>query len=138
MQKSVSKTRRKYVPRMARKLPRKIIKAVIYVRAGLRNTILTVTNKRGQAFCWASAGACGFKGPKKRSPFATQVATENIVDILVNYSFLKEAEVRIKGSGPGREKAIRIISKSGIYISKIYDMTNFPHNGCRRPRRKRL
>nr|YP_009379733.1 ribosomal protein S11 [Callitris rhomboidea]BAX56261.1 ribosomal protein S11 [Callitris rhomboidea] len=127
------------MPRIAKRLPRrKIPKGVICVRAGLRNTIITATNTRGQAFCWASAGACGFKGPKKRSPFATQVATENIVDILVNHSFLKEAEVRIKGSGPGRETAIRIISQSGIYIRKIVDLTGYAHNGCRPPRKKRL
>nr|QYB21040.1 ribosomal protein S11 [Austrocedrus chilensis] len=141
--KFVSKTRRKYVPRRAtRRLPRRtkhrILKGVIYVRASFRNTIITVTDTRGQAVFWASAGACGFKGTKRRSPFAAQIATENVVDTLVNQGLLKEAEVRIKGSGPGRETAIRTISQSRIYISKMYDVTGHAHNGCRPPRRRRV
>nr|QYB22199.1 ribosomal protein S11 [Pilgerodendron uviferum] len=139
----VSKTKRKYVPRrgtrrLLRRIKNRILKGVIYVRASFHNTIITVTDTRGQAVCWSSAGACGFKGTKRRSPFAAQVATENVVHILKNQGLLKEAEVRIKGSGPGRETAIRIISQSRIFISKMYDVTGHAHNGCRPPRRRRV
>nr|QYB21942.1 ribosomal protein S11 [Papuacedrus papuana] len=140
MTKFVSKTRRKYVPRrgLPRRTKHRILKGVIYVRASFRNTIVTVTDTRGQAVSWSSAGACGFKGAKRRSPFAAQIATENVVHTLVNQGLLKEAEVRIKGSGPGRETAIRTISQSRIYISKMYDVTGHAHNGCRPPRRRRV
>nr|WLN32073.1 ribosomal protein S11 [Glyptostrobus pensilis] len=142
--KFVSKTRRKYVPRRAtrRFLPRKtkhrILKGVIYVRASFRNTIVTVTDTRGQAVSWSSAGACGFKGTKRRSPFAAQTAAANVVHTLVNQGLLKEAEVMISGPGPGRDTALRAIAKSGIQLSYVRDVTPMPHNGCRPPKRRRV
>nr|YP_010192291.1 ribosomal protein S11 [Athrotaxis cupressoides]QZN07953.1 ribosomal protein S11 [Athrotaxis cupressoides]BBN66364.1 ribosomal protein S11 [Athrotaxis laxifolia] len=140
----MSKTTRKYVPRRAtrRFLPRRtkhrILKGVIYVRASFRNTIVTVTDTRGQTVCWSSAGACGFKGAKRRSPFAAETAAENVVDTLVNQGLLKEAEVMISGLGPGREPALRAIVQSGIQLSYVRDVTPMPHNGCRPPKRRRV
>lgn len=142
--KFVSKNTRKYVPRRAtrRFLPRKtkhrILKGVICVRTSFRNTIVTVTDTQGQTVSWSSAGSCGFKGTKRRSPFAAQIATENVVHTLVNQGLLKEAEVMLRGNGPGKEPALRSIYKSGIRIKNIYEVTSVPHNGCRPPKRRRV
>lgn len=142
--KFVSKTRRKYVPRRAtrrflsRKTKHRILKGVIYIRSSFRNTIITVTDTQGQTVSWSSAGACGFKGTKRRSPFAAQIAAENVVETLVNQGLLKEAKVMLTGAGPGKETALRTISQSGIEINNIYDVTPVSHNGCRSPKRRRV
>ncbi|XP_059068250.1 small ribosomal subunit protein uS11c [Cryptomeria japonica] len=93
---------------------------------------------RGQAVSWYSAGACGFKGTKRRSPFAAQTAAANVVDTLVNQGLLKEAEVMISGPGPGRDTALRAIAQSGIQLSYVRDVTPMLHNGCRPPKRRRV
>nr|QYB20971.1 ribosomal protein S11 [Athrotaxis laxifolia] len=126
---------RRFLPRRTK---HRILKGVIYVRASFRNTIVTVTDTRGQTVCWSSAGACGFKGAKRRSPFAAETAAENVVDTLVNQGLLKEAEVMISGLGPGREPALRAIVQSGIQLSYVRDVTPMPHNGCRPPKRRRV
>nr|YP_008965234.1 ribosomal protein S11 [Calocedrus formosana]YP_009758715.1 ribosomal protein S11 [Calocedrus rupestris]AQM38924.1 ribosomal protein S11 [Calocedrus macrolepis]AQM38855.1 ribosomal protein S11 [Calocedrus formosana]QIN90533.1 ribosomal protein S11 [Calocedrus rupestris]BAN16955.1 ribosomal protein S11 [Calocedrus formosana]BAO19918.1 ribosomal protein S11 [Calocedrus formosana] len=126
---------RRFLPR---KTKHRILKGVICIRTSFRNTIVTVTDTQGQAVSWSSAGACGFKGTKRRSPFAAQIATENVVHTLVNQGLLKEAEVMLRGNGPGKEPALRAISKSGIKINNIYEVTSVPHNGCRPPKRRRV
>nr|YP_009462965.1 ribosomal protein S11 [Chamaecyparis hodginsii]AQM39090.1 ribosomal protein S11 [Chamaecyparis hodginsii]AUW35163.1 ribosomal protein S11 [Chamaecyparis hodginsii]QNT11721.1 ribosomal protein S11 [Chamaecyparis hodginsii]UFP91845.1 ribosomal protein S11 [Chamaecyparis hodginsii] len=126
---------RRFLPR---KTKHRILKGIICVRTSFRNTIVTVTDTQGQAVSWSSSGACGFKGTKRRSPFAAQIATENVVHTLVNQGLLKEAEVRVSGTGPGRETAVRAIYQSGIKINKLHDITSMPHNGCRPPKRRRV
>nr|QGU93388.1 ribosomal protein S11 [Torreya nucifera] len=142
--KFVSKTTKRFVTRRTtrRFLPRRtkhrILKGIIYVRASFRNTIVTVTDIRGQAVSWSSAGACGFKGTKRRSPFAAQTAAENVIHTLMDQGLLKQAEVMISGPGPGRDTAVRAIAKSGVLLSYIRDVTPMPHNGCRPPKKRRV
>nr|YP_010156687.1 ribosomal protein S11 [Cephalotaxus lanceolata]QRG00485.1 ribosomal protein S11 [Cephalotaxus lanceolata]UPV70729.1 ribosomal protein S11 [Cephalotaxus lanceolata]UPV71713.1 ribosomal protein S11 [Cephalotaxus lanceolata] len=124
--------------RRPRKIKHRILKGVIYVRASFRNTIVTVTDIRGQAVYWSSAGACGFKNTKRRSPFAAQIAAENAIGTLMDQGLLKQAEVKISGPGPGRDPALRAIIRSGVLLTYIRDVTPMPHNGCRPPKRRRV
>nr|YP_009557422.1 ribosomal protein S11 [Kewa sp. GY-2019]QBC72149.1 ribosomal protein S11 [Kewa sp. GY-2019] len=119
-----------------RKSVRKIPKGVIHVQASLRNTIVTVTDVRGQVVSWASAGTCGFRGTKKKTPFAAQTTTYNAIRTLAEQG-MQRAEVMIKGPGNGRDAALRAIRRSGIRLSLIRDVTPMPHNGCRPPKRRR-
>nr|QFG71088.1 ribosomal protein S11 [Mammillaria supertexta] len=127
------RTRRSRLRKSARKIP----KGIIHVQAGLRNTIVSVTDVGGQVVSWDSAGACRFRGAKKKTPFAGQTATENAIYTLVKQG-MQEAEVRIKGSGPGRDGALRAIGRSGIKVSFMLDVSPIPHNGCRPPKRRNV
>jgi small subunit ribosomal protein S11 len=101
------------------------------------NTIVTVTDIRGQVVSWSSAGVCGFKGAKKSTPFAAQTAAENAINTLIDQG-MKQAEVMISGPGPGRDTALRSIRRSGLILSFVRDVTPIPHNGCRPPRKRRV
>lgn len=120
-----------------RKNVRKIEKGMIHIQANYNNTIVTVTDVRGQVVCWSSAGASGFKGPRRGTPFAAQAAAINAIQPVVNQG-MKRAEVRIKGPGVGRDAALRVICRSGIVLSFIRDVTPISHNGCRPPKRRRV
>jgi len=120
-----------------KKIKKKISKGVIHVQATFNNTIVTVTDTRGQVISWSSAGASGFKGAKKDSAFAAQTAAENAVGILVDQG-MKQAEVMINGPGPGRDTALRTIRSSGILLSFVRDVTPMPHNGCRPSKKRRV
>jgi len=120
-----------------KKTKKKISKGVIHVKASFNNTIVTVTDTRGQVISWSSAGASGFKGAKKSTPFAAQTAAENAVGILVDQG-MKQAEVMINGPGPGRDTALRAIRSSGILLSFVRDVTPMPHNGCRPSKKRRV
>nr|WIA68540.1 ribosomal protein S11 [Pellia epiphylla] len=111
---------------------RRLPKGVIHIQASFNNTIVTVTDIRGQVVSWSSAGACGFKGTKKSTPFAAQTAAESAIRSLIDRG-LKQAEVMISGPGPGRDTALRAIRRSGIVLSFVRDVTPMPHNGCRPP-----
>nr|YP_009578758.1 ribosomal protein S11 [Taxus brevifolia]QBK34167.1 ribosomal protein S11 [Taxus brevifolia]QBK34331.1 ribosomal protein S11 [Taxus brevifolia]QBK36380.1 ribosomal protein S11 [Taxus brevifolia] len=140
----VSKNTKRFVSRrttgrfVPRRTKHRIMKGVIYVRASFRNTIVTVTDTQGQAVSWSSAGACGFKGTKRRSPFAAQTAAENVLFTLTDQGLLKQAEVLISGPGPGRDTALRAIARSGVILSYVRDITPMPHNGCRPPKKRRV
>nr|WRY72276.1 ribosomal protein S11 [Sclerocactus unguispinus] len=121
----------------SRKSARQILKGVIHVQAGFHNTIVTVTDVGGQVVFWDSAGTCGFKGAKRGTPFAAQTAAGNAINT-VKKQGLREAEVRIKGSGRGRDGALRAILRSRIRVSFVRDVTPMPHNGCRPPKKRRL
>nr|YP_009240140.1 ribosomal protein S11 [Sciadopitys verticillata]AMO00764.1 ribosomal protein S11 [Sciadopitys verticillata]BAK86745.1 ribosomal protein S11 [Sciadopitys verticillata]BAW34559.1 ribosomal protein S11 [Sciadopitys verticillata]BCK60728.1 ribosomal protein S11 [Sciadopitys verticillata] len=123
-------TRSQFVSRQKHK----IRKGIIHIRASFHNTIVTITDIRGQVVSWSSAGFCGFKGPKRGSPFAAQTATENAIDMLG----LKRAEVKISGPGRGRDTALRGIGTSGVHVNHIRDVTPIPHNGCRPPKKRCL
>lgn len=120
-----------------RKIKRKTPKALIHVQASFNNTIVTVTDIQGQVISSSSAGACGFKGAKKNTPFAAQTAAENAIRLLVEQG-LKQAEVMISGPGRGRDTALRAIRNSGITLSLVRDVTPLPHNGCRSPKTRRV
>nr|YP_010475949.1 ribosomal protein S11 [Corydalis wuzhengyiana]UVH70236.1 ribosomal protein S11 [Corydalis wuzhengyiana] len=119
----------------SRKNVRRIPKGVIHVQAGLNNTIVTVTDVRGQVVSWASAGTCGFRTARKATPFAAQTAAGNALRTVQG---MQQAEVRIKGPGLGRDAALRAIFRSGIRVNLVRDVTPLPHNGCRPPKKRRV
>nr|YP_010974656.1 ribosomal protein S11 [Amyema quandang]WNR57109.1 ribosomal protein S11 [Amyema quandang]WNR57171.1 ribosomal protein S11 [Amyema quandang]WNR57233.1 ribosomal protein S11 [Amyema quandang] len=121
---------------LSKNVPR-IQKGVIHVQASFNNTIVTVTDIRGRVISWSSAGTCGFKGPKRGTPFAAQTAAENVINTVVERG-MKSAEVLIKGPGLGRDSALRVIRRSGMLLSFVRDVTPMPHNGCRPPKKRRV
>jgi len=110
---------------------------VAHVQASFNNTIITITDTDGNVISWASAGKAGFKGSRKSTPFAAQVAAEATAREAINMG-LKRVEVWVKGPGSGREAAIRSLQVAGLEISAIKDVTPIPHNGCRPPKRRRV
>ena len=108
-----------------------------YIQASFNNIIITLTNKSGQVITWGSAGKAGFKGSKKNTPYAAQVAASDAAQSAYDAG-LRSVEIFVKGPGAGREAAIRAIDGAGIKISKITDVTPVPHNGCRPPKRRRV
>nr|YP_009339821.1 ribosomal protein S11 [Lobelia inflata]APQ39303.1 ribosomal protein S11 [Lobelia inflata] len=121
-------------PRRRRKRTRRIPKGVIHVQAGFNNTIVTVTDGRGQVVSSSSAGNCGFRGKRKASPFAAETTAVTALDTVV----MQRGEVLIKGAGIGRDAALRAIFKSGIRLTFVRDITPLPHNGCRPPKKRRV
>ena len=120
-----------------KKTKRVVTDAVAHVQASFNNTIVTITDRQGNALAWATCGSNGFKGSRKSTPFAAQVAAEKAGKVAVECG-VKNLEVRIKGPGPGRESAVRALNALGIKISSISDVTPVPHNGCRPPKRRRI
>ena len=108
-----------------------------HIKASFNNIIISITNNSGQVISWASAGKMGFRGSKKNTPYAAQMAASNCAAVAVEAG-MKRAEVFVKGPGAGRESAIRTIQNSGIEVSIIKDITPLPHNGCRPPKRRRV
>ena len=121
----------------AKKMMKAVSSGVAHILASFNNTIVTVTDVQGNAVAWGSAGSAGFKGSRKSTPFAAQVAAENAGKLALEFG-LKNLEVRIKGPGPGRESAVRALNNLGIRITLIQDITPVPHNGCRPPKRRRI
>ena len=111
--------------------------AVAHIRASFNNTIVTVTDPRGGVIAWASAGSVGFKGARKGTPFAAQLAAETVAKKVLDAG-VKEVSLLVKGPGVGREAAIRAMQATGLEISIIKDVTPIPHNGCRPPKRRRV
>jgi small subunit ribosomal protein S11 len=109
----------------------------VHIRASFNNIIISITNNAGQVISWASAGKMGFKGSKKNTPYAAQVAAQNCAAVATEAG-MRKAEVFVKGPGSGRESAIRTIQQSGIEVLLIKDITPLPHNGCRPPKRRRV
>jgi small subunit ribosomal protein S11 len=122
---------------MAKKKIKHIAKGVVHITASFNNTIITVTDGQGNAVCWSSSGAAGFKGSKKSTPFAAQIASEQAAKKAMEHG-MKEVQVFIKGPGAGRESAIRALQSAGLQVSVIHDVTPLPHNGCRPPKRRRV
>ena len=108
-----------------------------YIQASFNNIIISITNKQGQVISWGSAGKAGFRGSKKNTPYAAQVAANDAAKT-AHDAGLRTVEVFVKGPGSGREAAIRAIDQAGIRVSKIQDVTPVPHNGCRPPKRRRV
>ncbi|HMO39703.1 MAG TPA: 30S ribosomal protein S11 [Saprospiraceae bacterium] len=108
-----------------------------YIQASFNNIIVSLCNKQGQVISWASAGKAGFRGSKKNTPYAAQVAVSDAAKVAYDAG-MRTAEVFVKGPGSGREAAIRALDSAGIKVSKIQDVTPIPHNGCRPPKRRRV
>ena len=122
---------------MAKKKIKHLTKGIVHILATFNNTIVTVSDPKGQTVCWSSSGANGFAGSKKSTPFAAQVASEKAAKKAMEYG-MKEVEVFIKGPGGGRESAIRALQLAGLQVSSITDITPVPHNGCRPPKKRRV
>jgi small subunit ribosomal protein S11 len=127
----------KEAQRPRRKERKNISSGVVHVNSSFNNTIITITDRQGNALSWATSGGAGFKGSRKSTPFAAQVAAERAGRVAVECG-VKNLEVRIKGPGPGRESAVRALNALGMKITSISDVTPIPHNGCRPPKRRRV
>ncbi|MFB9066997.1 30S ribosomal protein S11 [Pseudofulvimonas gallinarii] len=120
-----------------KKIKRVVTDGIVHVQASFNNTIVTITDRQGNALSWATAGGAGFRGSRKSTPFAAQVASEKAGRVALDYG-VKNVEVRIKGPGPGRESSVRALNALGIKVTSITDITPIPHNGCRPPKKRRV
>ncbi len=121
-----------------RKRPKKtVVDAIAHVHASFNNTIVTITDRQGNVLCWATSGGSGFRGSRKSTPFAAQVAAEKAGTAAQEFG-VKNLEVQVKGPGPGRESAVRSLHNIGFKIANISDVTPIPHNGCRPPKKRRV
>jgi small subunit ribosomal protein S11 len=120
-----------------KKVKRQVSDGVAHVHASFNNTIVTITDRQGNTLSWATSGGCGFRGSRKSTPFAAQVAAEKAGNAAQEYG-LKSVEVRVMGPGPGRESAVRALNACGLKVTSIYDVTPIPHNGCRPPKKRRV
>ncbi len=120
-----------------KKAKRQVSDGIAHVHASFNNTIVTITDRQGNTLSWATSGGCGFRGSRKSTPFAAQVAAEKAGTAAQEYG-LRSVEVHVKGPGPGRESAIRALNACGLKVSSIADVTPIPHNGCRPPKKRRV
>ena len=120
-----------------KKVKKQIADGIAHIHASFNNTIITITDRQGNALSWATSGGAGFKGSRKSTPFAAQVAAEAAGKAAQEYG-VKNIEVRIKGPGPGRESSVRALNSVGLKITSIQDITPVPHNGCRPPKKRRI
>ncbi len=120
-----------------KKIARHVSEGIAHIQATFNNTIITIADKQGNSIAWASAGTSGFKGSRKSTPFAAQIAASNAAKRAKEFG-MKEIAVYVKGPGSGRESAIRALQAAGLQINLIKDVTPVPHNGCRPPKRRRV
>ena len=120
-----------------RREKKNIPQGIIHINATFNNTLITITDMQGNAVVWASAGGSGFKGTRKGTPFAAQVAAKGAAEKVMEHG-MREVDVRVKGPGGGRESAVRAIQAAGLRVRSIKDVTPIPHNGCRPPKRRRV
>jgi small subunit ribosomal protein S11 len=123
--------------RVKRREKKNIAEGIAHIKSTFNNTIISITDKHGNAISWASAGTAGFKGSRKSTPFAAQQAADNAAKAAMEHG-LREVECFVKGPGAGREAAIRSLQAAGLEVSVIKDVTPIPHNGCRPPKRRRV
>ena len=120
-----------------KKAKRVVIDGVAHIHASFNNTIISISDRQGNTLCWATAGGSGFRGSRKSTPFAAQVAAERASNTALEFC-MKSVDVMVKGPGPGRESAVRALNAAGLKINSIADVTPIPHNGCRPPKRRRV
>lgn len=120
-----------------KKSKRVVVDAVAHIHASFNNTIITITDNQGNTISWATAGGSGFRGSRKSTPFAAQIAAERASNSAKDFG-VQNLEVNIKGPGPGRESAVRALNAAGFNIHSITDVTPIPHNGCRPPKKRRV
>ena len=123
--------------RVRKKVKKNVAEGIAHIHASFNNTIITITDRQGNALSWASSGGAGFKGSRKSTPFAAQVAAEAAGRVAMECG-VKNVEVRITGPGPGRESTVRALNALGMKVTQISDITPVPHNGCRPPKRRRI
>ena len=123
--------------RVRKKVKKNVAEGIAHIHASFNNTIVTITDRQGNAMAWSTSGSNGFKGSRKSTPFAAQIAGETASKAAVECG-VKNLEVRIKGPGPGRESAVRALNAAGFKITSISDITPVPHNGCRPPKKRRI
>jgi len=124
-------------PRTKKRVKKNVVDGVAHIHASFNNTIVTITDRQGNTLAWATAGGSGFRGSRKSTPFAAQVAAENASSVVKEMG-MKNIDVCVRGPGPGRESAIRALNAKGFNITSITDVTPIPHNGCRPPKRRRV
>jgi small subunit ribosomal protein S11 len=124
-------------PSRKKKVKKTVVDGIAHIHASFNNTIITITDRQGNALSWATAGGAGFRGSRKSTPFAAQVAAETAGKAALDYG-LKNLDVRVKGPGPGRESSVRALNAVGYKITNITDVTPIPHNGCRPPKKRRV
>ena len=129
MAKPVTKTRKR--------VKKNVVDGIAHIHASFNNTIITITDRQGNALAWATSGGSGFRGSRKSTPFAAQVAAERVGNMVKEFG-LKNLEVNVNGPGPGRESAVRALNAAGFKVMTIMDVTPIPHNGCRPPKRPRV
>ena len=129
MAKPASKTKKK--------VKKHVVDGIAHIQASFNNTIVTISDRHGNALCWATAGGSGFRGSRKSTPFAAQVAADRCDKMAQDYG-MKNLEVRVKGPGPGRESAVRALNACGFEVTQITDVTPIPHNGCRPSKKRRV
>ena len=120
-----------------KKVKRTVVDGVAHIHASFNNTIITITDRQGNTLTWATAGGSGFRGSRKSTPFAAQIASQKAGEMALEFG-MKNIEVFIKGPGPGRESAVRALNTVGFKITNITDVTPVPHNGCRPPKKRRV
>jgi small subunit ribosomal protein S11 len=123
--------------RTRKRVKRNVVDGVAHIHATFNNTIITISDRQGNALCWATAGGSGFRGSRKSTPFAAQVAAERAGQVAFEMG-VKNLDVNVKGPGPGRESAVRSLNSLGFKIGTISDVTPIPHNGCRPPKKRRV
>jgi small subunit ribosomal protein S11 len=128
---------KKQVGKGRKKVKRVVTDGIAHVHASFNNTIITITDRQGNAISWATSGGCGFRGSRKSTPFAAQVAAERAGTAAQEYG-LKNVDVRVRGPGPGRESSVRALNAAGLKVTSIEDVTPIPHNGCRPPKKRRV
>ena len=123
--------------RTRKKVKKNVVDGVAHIHASFNNTIITITDRQGNTLAWATAGGSGFRGSRKSTPFAAQVAAERAGAVVKEFG-MKSMDVMVKGPGPGRESAVRALNANGFKINSITDITPIPHNGCRPPKKRRV
>ena len=120
-----------------KKVKRVVVDAVAHIYSSFNNTIVTITDRQGNALSWATSGGSGFRGSRKSTPFAAQIAAERAVDMAMEYG-VKNVDVLVKGPGSGRDSAVRALNAKNLRVTSITDVTPLPHNGCRPPKKRRV
>lgn len=123
--------------RVRKRVKKHVVDGMAHIHASFNNTIVTITDRQGNALAWATAGGSGFRGSRKSTPFAAQVAADRAAESVKEMG-MKNMEVFVKGPGPGRESAVRALNAAGFKITNITDVTPIPHNGCRPPKKRRV
>jgi small subunit ribosomal protein S11 len=123
--------------RTKKKVKKHVTDGVAHIHASFNNTIITISDRQGNALAWATAGGSGFRGSRKSTPFAAQVAADRVGQMVKEFG-IKNLDVNVKGPGPGRESAVRALNNAGFKITSISDVTPIPHNGCRPPKKRRV
>jgi small subunit ribosomal protein S11 len=121
-----------------KKVKRTVAKGIVHIQATFNNTIVTVTDEQGNVLTWESGGTVGYKGTRKSTPYAAQLAAQRAMKKAINEYGLQEVEIWVKGPGAGRESAIRAVFASGVKVNALRDVTPIPHNGCRPPAKRRV